>query len=119
MPQFSEAFKIQFAPGFTCSPTLSWQDVGDPASTTALWRGYENSIVGSDWLDADWGRRIKLTVNNSVVEDDVTDFPVYLNLANLPAGFLQTFKVTEMIFVSLVMMELVRCHLNWWQLTQG
>ncbi len=87
LPQFAEAFKIQYAEGFNCSSVTDWADVGDSASTTALWRGYENSIVGSDWLDADWGRRIKITVDNNVVEEGVTDFPVYLDLANLPAGF--------------------------------
>ncbi len=87
LPAFSDAFKLQFAEGFTCSPALSWQDVGDSASSTALWRGYENAIVGDDWYNASWGRRIKLTVLNTMVAESVTDFPVYVDLGNLPSGF--------------------------------
>jgi hypothetical protein len=87
LPAFSEAFKLQYAEGLNCSPSLSWRDVGDSSSTTALWRGYENSIVGDDWYGASWGRRIKITVDSGVVAADVTNFPVYLDLSDLPAGF--------------------------------
>jgi len=41
----SASFKLQFAEGVTCSADLSWQDVGDTASTTALWRGYNNASI--------------------------------------------------------------------------
>jgi hypothetical protein len=34
------AFKLQYSPGNTC---LNWSDVGAIGSTTALWRGYDNS----------------------------------------------------------------------------
>jgi hypothetical protein len=39
LPTSTERFKLQYAEGLTCSPSLSWADVGDPASTTALFRG--------------------------------------------------------------------------------
>ncbi len=87
LPTSTERFKLQYAEGLTCSPSLSWADVGSPASTTALFRGVENSIVGSDWYSAAWPRRVKITVDDSVVEDDVTNFPVYLDLSVLPAAF--------------------------------
>ncbi len=83
----TEAFKLQYAEGQVCSPSLLWNDVGAPASTTALWRGYENSIVGSDWLSASWNRRLKITVDNALVTTAVTDFPVYVNLDDLPDTF--------------------------------
>ncbi|KXK00212.1 MAG: hypothetical protein UZ19_OD1000127 [Parcubacteria bacterium OLB19] len=89
LPAFSEAFKLQYAEGSNCSPSLTWHDVGDPASTTAVWRGHENSIAGSDWLASGWGKRIKITVESDVVEDDVTNFPVYVDLADLPSTFFQ------------------------------
>ena len=89
LPAFSEAFKLQYAEGYNCSPSLTWHDVGDPASTTALWRGYENSIAGSDWLSSSWGKRVKITVESDVVDDDVTNFPVYVDLADLPTSFFQ------------------------------
>ena len=82
-----DTFKLQYAEASTCSLDAQWFDVGDAASTTALWRGYSNSIVGSDWYDGDWGRRIEITVDNTLVDDDVTDFPVYVDLGDLPSGF--------------------------------
>ncbi len=87
LPAFSEAFKLQYAEGFTCSNSLTWQDVGDTASTTALWRGYENSIVGDDWYSASWGRRIKVTIDSGLVTADQTNFPIYLNLDDFPDAF--------------------------------
>ncbi len=86
-PVDTSSFKLQYASGLTCSSATDWNDVGDSASTTAEWRGYENSIVGDDWYDANWGRRIKITVDQNVVEEGLTDFPVYLNLADLPSVF--------------------------------
>ncbi len=41
----SVSFKLQYAEGSTCSVNMSWQDVGDTGSTTALWRGYNNPSV--------------------------------------------------------------------------
>jgi len=87
LPQLSETFKLQYATGLTCSPTLDWNDVGEIGSSTALWRGYENSVVGSDWYDADWERRIKITVDDTLVNENLTDFPVYVDLDDLPDGF--------------------------------
>jgi hypothetical protein len=87
LPVETEIFKLQYAEGFSCSPTLNWFDVGDSASTTALWRGYENSIVGDDWLSANWGKRISITVDASLVPGDQTNFPVYVNLDDLPDSF--------------------------------
>jgi hypothetical protein len=83
----TEVFKLQYAPGQVCSPSLAWADVGSPASTTAVWRGYENSIVGSDWLSASWLRRMKITVNSAMASGTITDFPVYVNLDDLPDTF--------------------------------
>jgi hypothetical protein len=114
LPAFSEAFKLQYAEGSTCGLGLSWRDVGAPASTTALWRGYANSIVGDDWYSGSWSRRVKLTVDEAVVEGGLTDFPVYVNLADLPAEFFDNIqadgddiRVTEADGVTEVPYELV------------
>jgi hypothetical protein len=114
LPAFSEAFKLQFAEGFTCSTALEWHDVGDAASSTALWRGYENAIVGDDWYNASWGRRIKVTVLNTMVPESVTDFPVYVDLSNLPSGFFSSvqsdgddIRITEADGVTEVPFDLV------------
>lgn len=39
------------------------------------------------WYNASWPYRVKLTIDASKVDADLTDFPVYVNLNNLPAGF--------------------------------
>ena len=40
----ADAFKLQYAAGSTCSPALSWADVGAPGSGS-IWRGYDNTSV--------------------------------------------------------------------------
>ncbi len=81
------AFKLQYAEGLTCSPTLAWRDVGGIGSSTATWRGYANSVIDTDWYDAAWTRRVKITIDHTLVDADLTDFPVYVNLDDLPAVF--------------------------------
>jgi hypothetical protein len=39
------------------------------------------------WYNASWLYRVKVTVLATKVDVDCTDFPVYVNLNNLPAGF--------------------------------
>lgn len=85
----SDQFKLQYAEANDCFVANEWFDVGDPSSTTTQWRGYENAIVGDDWYNGSWGRRIALTVDSGLVGTDVTDFPVYVDLADLPSGFFQ------------------------------
>jgi len=41
----------------------------------------------SDWYNASWGFRKKITIDNAQVDADLTDFPVYVNLADLGADF--------------------------------
>ena len=86
-PTSTKAFKLQYAEGFSCSPTLPWKDVGAVGSTTALWRGVANSIVGTDWYSASWTKRTKLTVLKTLVPESQTNFPVYVNLDDLPDAF--------------------------------
>ena len=86
-PALAKTFKLQYANGLTCNQSLTWHDVGTTASTTALWRGYKNSIVGDDWYSASWVKRIKLTIPRSMVPGSQTNFPVYVNLDDLPDAF--------------------------------
>jgi len=39
------------------------------------------------WYNASWDYRVKVTVKATKVDADVTDFPVYVDLSDLPAGF--------------------------------
>lgn len=47
MPAGVDAFKLQYAnrASSTCSAVSVWSDMGDPASSTALWRGFTNGAV--------------------------------------------------------------------------
>ena len=40
-----------------------------------------------NWYDNNWNYRVKLTVQNTKVDADLTDFPVYVDLSDLPTGF--------------------------------
>lgn len=44
------------------------------------------------WYDLSWNYRVKITVDNTKVDGDLTDFPIYVNLANLPSGFFTNVK---------------------------
>lgn len=39
------------------------------------------------WYNASWNYRVKVTVQNSQVDADLTNFPIYVDLSLLPAGF--------------------------------
>jgi hypothetical protein len=39
------------------------------------------------WYNANWDYRVKITVQSSKVAATLTDFPVYVDLSDLPAGF--------------------------------
>ncbi|MFQ5492566.1 MAG: DUF2341 domain-containing protein [Candidatus Dojkabacteria bacterium] len=40
-----------------------------------------------EWYDEDWKFRIRLTIDHTKVEETVEDFPVYVDLSDLPASF--------------------------------
>ena len=39
------------------------------------------------WYNGSWAYRVTVTVNNAQVDADLTDYPVYVDLSTLPAGF--------------------------------
>lgn len=45
------------------------------------------TATAEGWYNASWSYRVLLTVNNTEVDADLTDFPVYVDLSDLPAGF--------------------------------
>lgn len=83
----TSAFKLQYSDGLSCTAATGWKDVGAVSSTTALWRGYANAIVGSDWYNAAWTRRSKISIEGTLVSGAQTNFPVYVNLDDLPDSF--------------------------------
>jgi hypothetical protein len=44
------------------------------------------------WFDEDWPYRVKITVHSSKVDETVSNFPVYVDLSDLPAGFFSNVK---------------------------
>jgi len=44
------------------------------------------------WYDSNWDYRVKVTVASAEVDADLTDFPVYVDLSDLPAGFFSHVK---------------------------
>ena len=51
--------------------------------------GFLATIGGQEaqWFDSAWGYRKKITIDNTKVDADQTDFPVYVDLADLGANF--------------------------------
>ena len=67
-----------------------------------------------DWLDANWTKRIKLTVNSIQVASDLTDVPLFLDLSILPVDFFvsvassgQDIRITKLDGKTLLAKELV------------
>ena len=44
-------------------------------------------VEAAGWYNSDWGYRVKVTVLAAKVDADLTDYPIYVDLSNLPAGF--------------------------------
>ena len=45
-----------------------------------------------NWYNTSWEYRAKLTINSSEVDSTIANFPVYVNLADMPAGFWDNVK---------------------------
>lgn len=68
---------------FNDTITLNYND-GRVATTTTR---DVTAQFSPEWLNSTWGFRKKLTVDSTKVLEDLTDFPVYVNLANMGAHF--------------------------------
>jgi hypothetical protein len=65
-------------------PGLTYNNLQfNPASGTP---NYTLGDIG-DWYNTSWLYRVKVTILASQVDADLTDYPVYVNLADLPSGF--------------------------------
>ena len=60
-------------------------------NTNSIWEDSSgNSCLAGDggtWYNASWNYRTKLTVDASKVDSDLTDYPLYINLNDLPTNF--------------------------------
>jgi len=50
---------------------------------------YNSPSVGAtaSWYNNSWEYRLNITINYIEVDANLTDFPIYLNLSDLPSGF--------------------------------
>lgn len=69
------------------SPVQFTTAVGTPTSVTAGSAGQT-----SPWYNNSWDYRIPITVLSAKVDANLTDFPVYVDLSNLPAAFFTNVK---------------------------
>jgi hypothetical protein len=64
--------------------------VCDATNATTTTRTFVSNVP--DWYNASWKHRIVITVNSKEVAEDINNFPVYVNLADLPQSFFQNIK---------------------------
>ena len=71
------------------SPTVSTvrNETISPAVQGFTVSAPDASISTQGWYNASWNYRVKVTVLASKVDADLTDYPVYVDLSNLPADF--------------------------------
>lgn len=67
------------------TPTLDFTGTDPNGDAIEYQLMIENSLI--PWYNSSWSYRVKVTVLASKVDADLTDYPVYVNLNNLPAGF--------------------------------
>lgn len=81
----ASAYKVQTT-ATAINATWTATGAGVMAATIAT---FKMEPTGGDgpWYNPSWGYRTKITINDSEVDSNLTNFPVYVNLANLPAGF--------------------------------
>lgn len=73
------------------SLTNFWANVNDDGSDI---RFVQETTTGTEdaWYGTGWSDRIPITIQSSQVDSDQTDFPVYVNLADLGTDFFNTVK---------------------------
>lgn len=79
-----------FTPGSnTMRVSGSWDNNSTTTMTnaTVIFTATTSDFTTDPWYDPSWGYRTKITVAASEVDADVSDFPVYVNLADLDSTF--------------------------------
>ena len=67
----------------------SWDDNAQvvPNTSHVIFTGSEGG-----WYSDDWAKRLPITIDSSAVDAALTDFPVYVNLGDLPTSFFSDVK---------------------------
>ncbi|MCX6796798.1 MAG: hypothetical protein NTW06_04885 [Candidatus Falkowbacteria bacterium] len=88
-PQLSEKGVI-FYPSWKCKDTSELVHLVNKKGNHDFRFAFGKQIIhafNAGWYDDSWNYRTKITVQNGQVLADITGFPIYVNLANLPADF--------------------------------
>lgn len=59
--------------------------VAESPSNVEDWFGVTQ--ISHDWYDFDWSSRVAVTIQASEVDDDLSDFPVFIDLSDLDSAF--------------------------------
>ena len=75
--------------GNTVRVSGSWENnsVFSPDTSTVIFTATSTDTSGESWYDEDWGHRVPVTITSSEVDGALTDFPVYVDLSDLPSAF--------------------------------
>ncbi len=46
-----------------------------------------NKVYAANWYDNGWNYRTKITILNSKVDSNISNFPIYVDLSNMPLTF--------------------------------
>lgn len=66
-----------------------WSNVNSDGSDI---RFIQEEAQSLDWYDVNWNNRMPVTINASQVDDDLTDFVVYVDLADLGSDFFENVR---------------------------
>ncbi|NBD74199.1 DUF2341 domain-containing protein, partial [Patescibacteria group bacterium] len=67
------------------STTDFWSQVADDGADIRFTQ--ESGEEQPNWLDSNWPNRVPITIQASQIDDDLTNFPVYVDLADLGSSF--------------------------------
>jgi hypothetical protein len=67
----ADSFKLQYAAGSTCSPALSWTDIG-AAGSGSIWRGFDNASVSSGTTISSTDLQLSVSSTSETYEEGVT-----------------------------------------------
>ena len=68
--------------GFTWQAPVIDKDLSTPPGAPTLGDRYIVAGTASNWYSVNWDYRQKITIDNTKVEDDETDFPVYIDITD-------------------------------------
>lgn len=77
----------------TSTQTTTLLDVGiGTTSPTGIFHVKKDGAERSPWFNTSWGKRIKITIQNSKIPSTLIDFPIYVDLSDLDLAFFDDVK---------------------------